>query len=187
MKNSETSLVFVLECLCQLAISPECTREDVAKKIDAFYRGKDVNDYDNEHGHGMSFLPTTDFEIQCRGRDASGKEILEQAITQKVHVTLMENGKSLHASTSDCPYAFGSHGGYCSAKSRGDNALCPYSIQMPYMLDNCNVVPREAMNDARFMELTARLVAPGSTDGRFSASEYHELHDYIVALKDNED
>ncbi len=33
----------------------------------------------------------------------------------------------------------------------------------------------------RFKELVDRLVAPGCTDGRFSASEMHELHDYITS------
>jgi hypothetical protein len=34
--------------------------------------------------------------------------------------------------------------------------------------------------EPRFQELTDRLVAPGCTNGRFSASELQELHQYIT-------
>lgn len=36
--------------------------------------------------------------------------------------------------------------------------------------------------DSRFRELTERLVAVGNPHSKFSASEFHELHDYIIQL-----
>jgi hypothetical protein len=36
--------------------------------------------------------------------------------------------------------------------------------------------------DSRFKELTARLVAPGNPHSMFTASEFHELHDYIIEM-----
>jgi hypothetical protein len=36
--------------------------------------------------------------------------------------------------------------------------------------------------DNRFRELTERLVVPGNPHSMFTASEFHELHDYIIEL-----
>ena len=182
MKGSEASIDFVFECLCKLAISPL----DMARKIDAFYRGRDPDDYE-ANGSRIEYLPGTEFDVQCRGRDKDGNEVLIEPFTQHVAVTLMEDGKSLHASTSSCPFACGKHGGFCKAKSREENALCPYDVQMPFIIDNFYIVPKDKIDDSRFKELVDRLVAPGSNANRFSASEYHELYGHIVALRNTGD
>ena len=41
----------------------------------------------------------------------------------------------------------------------------------------CEIITTE--KNPRFKELAERLVAPGYIEGRFSASEFHELYDYI--------
>ena len=83
-------------------------------------------------GHTMeelkNFVPKAEFIIHCKGRSITkGHEPLEKS----VRVVL-----SIHQ------YNTGSHGHRCKAsyppgvEKQGDGIICPYSLDLPYAMDN---------------------------------------------------
>ncbi len=83
-----------------------------------------------------------DFPIQCCGRDADGKEVLDEPLLVNLKVYQKagsENGISI--SVEDCPHNTGGSSQRCKAsyplnqdKSDG-GAFCPFSLDLPHASD----------------------------------------------------
>jgi hypothetical protein len=69
------------------------------------------------------------FDINCRGRDDEGKEVLSTAIPARIIVSQRPKSNFISINV-DCPFNTGSHGQRCKA-SRSDKVNCPYSRDLP--------------------------------------------------------
>ena len=78
-------------------------------------------------------MPRSQFNIGCKGRNLNRREVLETPVKAVVvvHQSLGTNSICIDV---QCVHSCGSHGGGC--KAGGGEASCPYSIDLPFALDN---------------------------------------------------
>lgn len=81
------------------------------------------------------------FPVQCRGRDASGKEVLVEAVAVKVKASQHHGDEKNISLDVECPHNTGGHGQRCFASHPHTDKIrkgvgCPYSIDIPYALDS---------------------------------------------------
>jgi len=80
------------------------------------------------------------FQINCKGRDSEGREVLEKTIHAEVLIS-QRPGSNLISSLVECQYNTGSHGQRCNAShslevdKAGEGVNCPYSFDIPYALE----------------------------------------------------
>lgn len=80
------------------------------------------------------------FPIKCRGRDASGNEVLDDPIEVKVSIhQRFGNGEDI-SSDVECPYNTGGHGQRCKASHPDADKIssgiyCPYSFDIPHAFE----------------------------------------------------
>ncbi|MDP3770573.1 MAG: hypothetical protein U1A25_00250 [Candidatus Sungbacteria bacterium] len=78
--------------------------------------------------------------IQCCGRDEHGREVLGTPVCVMVHIRQPAGDeKNIHMSVV-CPFNTGGHGQRCKASHPsvdkvGNGIPCPYSIDIPYVID----------------------------------------------------
>lgn len=92
-------------------------------------------------------MENKNFHIMCKGRDASYKETLPKEIPVTVYVRLREDQKTIAMSV-DCPHNTGGHGQRCKASHPGvdkvgDGILCPYSADIPRVIDYFEEIIKE--------------------------------------------
>ena len=66
------------------------------------------------------------FPVQCKGRDADNREVLEEAVSVKVEVYKSPDS-NLISTQVKCPYISGAHGEKCAAAGNG---TCAYAIEL---------------------------------------------------------
>jgi hypothetical protein len=76
--------------------------------------------------------------IECRGRNAKHQEVLGDPVSAKVNISVLRE-KDIFLRV-ECPYNTGSHCQRCKASHPnvdkvGDGAICPYTMDIPYVLD----------------------------------------------------
>ncbi len=78
------------------------------------------------------------FPIQCRGRDAEGREVLPNPVSVQVEVQGLEDRKTIDLTVQGCPHTAGSHGQRCRAsypagvEKAGDGIACAYAFGIPH-------------------------------------------------------
>ena len=82
------------------------------------------------------------FPIRCKGRDENGNDVLEKAVNVVILVRKSPSSDTISTEVR-CPYNTGGHGQRCKASHPrsdkvGDGVGCPYSLDIPYALENPN-------------------------------------------------
>ena len=80
------------------------------------------------------------FPIQCRGRDAEGREVLAEPVSVDVLVYQSPGVETSISLSPTCQYRTGGHGQRCKASHPtvdkvGEGVTCPYSADLPYALE----------------------------------------------------
>lgn len=77
------------------------------------------------------------FTVQCKGRDREQKEVfVDKPFTAEVRAHQRPDSSMICLDVA-CLYICGAHGGECSAsKKKNDLGHCPYSIDLPWAIDN---------------------------------------------------
>ncbi|MFH1065228.1 MAG: hypothetical protein V1734_01855 [Nanoarchaeota archaeon] len=94
-------------------------------------------DSDNKGKKNLDTEVEQVFKVQCRGRDREQKEVfVDKPFTAEVRAH-QRPGTHLICLDVTCLYQCGAHGGECSAsKKKNDLGHCPYSIDLPWAIDN---------------------------------------------------
>ena len=84
-------------------------------------------------------LKSVIFSVQCRGRDASYKEVLGEPVLVEVHIRALADEKTI-ATEVRCPFNTGSHGHRCKAshpesEQAEEDVTCPYVLDIPTSID----------------------------------------------------
>ncbi len=80
------------------------------------------------------------YNIQCRGRDSAGKEVLQNPVDVSVKISKSPDSNDI-SSMVECPHNTGGHGQRCKASHPpgvdkvGEGVGCPYSFDVPYALE----------------------------------------------------
>lgn len=80
------------------------------------------------------------FPIQCRGRNESREEVLLQPIEAKVRIFQPNGNETTISTIVECLHNTGGHGDRCKASHPGIDKIgegigCPYSLEIPFTLD----------------------------------------------------
>ncbi|MFC1640989.1 hypothetical protein ACFL2D_02995 [Patescibacteria group bacterium] len=85
---------------------------------------------------------TAQFQVTCKGRDAKGKEVFNDAVSVRVNVRADGLGLSTRV---DCPYKTGAKGSRCKASHPEDDTnqervYCRFTIDLPYAIDHMHEI-----------------------------------------------
>ncbi|MBI3274251.1 MAG: hypothetical protein HYZ69_03850 [Candidatus Colwellbacteria bacterium] len=83
------------------------------------------------------------FPIECKGRDAGGKEVLKDPVPVTVTVYQSPDDIKNISLSVTCKYNAGGHGQRCKAShkgvdKKGEGVSCPYGADIPYAFDRLN-------------------------------------------------
>lgn len=81
-----------------------------------------------------------EFQIECKGRDKSGKEVLPHPVLIYLQIYQSPGSNTISSDTSHCIYNTGAHGQRCRASHPdvdkiGEGVECPYSFDIPHALE----------------------------------------------------
>lgn len=79
-------------------------------------------------------LQTAVFDIVCKGRDASGQEVLQEPVAVDFLVRVLENRMTVAMSV-NCPHNTGGHGQRCKASHPSVDKVGEEGISCPYAID----------------------------------------------------
>ena len=78
-------------------------------------------------------------QIQCRGRDSRGQEVLDTPVSVNVSLAKREGTSDIRVDPMDCPHSTGGYGQRCKASrfkvGWEERFLCPFSFDYPYALE----------------------------------------------------
>lgn len=72
--------------------------------------------------------------VKCKGRDAEGREPLEEPVDVKVHIKF-STGYQIIALRPECLYNAGTCQEFCKASGHDSTVLCVYSVDVPSVKD----------------------------------------------------
>jgi hypothetical protein len=83
------------------------------------------------------------FNIECKGRDRKGNEVLPIPVEAIVRISQSPFTKTWIESNVECIYITGGHADRCKAEDPtkdkiGKGVGCPYAFDLPYALDKAN-------------------------------------------------
>ncbi|HJX06177.1 MAG TPA: hypothetical protein VJ461_05690 [Candidatus Nanoarchaeia archaeon] len=96
------------------------------------------------------------FPIECKGRDANGKDVLKNPVKALAKI-YKRPGSSELSSLVECQYNTGGHGHRCKASQPeadkvGEGVTCPYSFDIPHVVDNYMKAEKESQENYATLE-----------------------------------
>ncbi len=91
---------------------------------------------------------TQTYPVKCRGRNDLGEEVLKDSVNVEVKIHTSP-GSNIISSNVRCQYNTGGHGQRCKATHPnvdkvGEGIGCPYSLDIPYAMDNAQREGKES-------------------------------------------
>jgi hypothetical protein len=99
--------------------------------------------HNNKGGENKMERKSITFNIECKGRDRRGNEVLPIPVKAKVRISQPFLNKTWIESNVDCINITGGHADRCKAEDPSKDKIsegigCPYAFDLPYALEKAN-------------------------------------------------